>query len=113
MSSGYDPRRSQVKEEALSNFIMSTITGDLREVPGIGPVAQSKLEAVGISTTFGLIGQFLLLKEKDVCPVEHCDRFWFWLNDVGINSNRAGIIKCIAEKVDTMFPGIYDGTKYE
>jgi hypothetical protein len=81
-------------------------------VPGIGPAAKAKLAEKGISTTFGLIGQFLLLKEEGVGPIEHCDRFWYWLNAAGINSYRAGIVQCIAEKVDTMFPGIYDASKY-
>lgn len=53
-----------------------------------------------------------MLKDEGVGPVEHCDRFWYWLNDTGISAYRAGIVQCIAEKVDTMFPGIYDASKY-
>jgi hypothetical protein len=89
-----------------------SITGDITEVPGIGPAAKEKLADKGITTTFGLIGQFLLLKEEGVGPIEHCDRFWYWLNTAGISSHRAGIVRCIAEKVDTMFPGIYDASLY-
>eukprot|EP00604_Paraphysomonas_vestita_P002499 CAMPEP_0174819426 /NCGR_PEP_ID=MMETSP1107-20130205/2646_1 /TAXON_ID=36770 /ORGANISM="Paraphysomonas vestita, Strain GFlagA" /LENGTH=117 /DNA_ID=CAMNT_0016032879 /DNA_START=34 /DNA_END=387 /DNA_ORIENTATION=- len=112
MSQGYDPNRSQVKNDKLAEFIQSSITGDLEEVPGIGPAAKQKLSDKGISTTFALIGQFLLLKEEGVGPVEHCDRFWYWLHDAGVNSYRSGIVRCIAEKVDTMFPGIYDASQY-
>ena len=53
-----------------------------------------------------------MLKEKDVESVEHCDRFWYWLKDIGINSNRSGIVRAIAEKMDTIFPSIYDGACY-
>lgn len=31
---GYDPRRSNVKEDALADFIRAPITGELREVSG-------------------------------------------------------------------------------
>lgn len=101
-----------MKSDKLSEFIQASITGDLLEVPGIGPAAKAKLAEKGITTTFGLIGQFLLLKEEGVGPIEHCDRFWYWLNAAGINAHRAGIVQCIAEKVDTMFPGIYDASQY-
>ena len=43
---------------------------------------------------------------------EHCDAFWAWLRAKGLNAYRAGIVLCIAEKVNTMIPGIYDGTVY-
>lgn len=44
----------------------------------------------------------LLLK---VDSVEHCDKFWYWLQAKGINSNRSGIVNAIAEKVNTWIPG--------
>lgn len=96
-------------------------------MPGIGPAAREKLAEKGITTTYALFGQFLLLKEEGsifhsnsdvifffigVGPVEHCDRFWYWLKAAGINSNRSGIVQCVAEKLDTTFPGLYDGSMY-
>lgn len=40
-----------------------------------------------------------------VDSVEHCDKFWYWLQSKGINSNRSGIVNAIAEKVNTWIPG--------
>ena len=37
--------------------------------------------------------------------MEHCDKFWYWLQSKGINSNRSGIVNAIAEKVNTWIPG--------
>lgn len=37
--------------------------------------------------------------------MEHCDKFWYWLQAKGINSNRSGIVNAIAEKVNTWIPG--------
>jgi len=54
-----------------------------------------------------------MLKEEGVGPVEHCDRFWYWLQQIGISSHRGGIVKAIAEKLDTTFPGIYDSAAYD
>ena len=39
---------------------------------------------------------------------DHCDAMWFWLKDCGVNSHRAGIVRCLGEKVNTMIPGIYN-----
>jgi hypothetical protein len=47
-----------------------------------------------------------------VGPVEHCDRFWYWLKAAGIDSNRSGIVQCVAEKLDVTFPGLYDASMY-
>ena len=43
-----------------------------------------------------------------VDSVEHCDKFWYWLQAKGINSNRSGIVNAIAEKVNTWIPGECD-----
>ncbi len=101
------------------------------QVPGIGAANEQKLIEAGISTTFGLIGKYLSLKEAGVESVEHCDRsylfslliptihktpisfrFWFWLQSIGVNAGRNSIIQAIAEKMDVMFPGIYDKSSY-
>lgn len=48
--------------------------------------------------------RYLLLKGPDdkehkVSCVEHCDKFWAFLQSKGVNSYRSGIVQCIAEKV--------------
>ena len=113
MAEGYDKNRSSVSADKLSDFLRADVVADLQSVPSIGPAAVEKLAAVGITTTFQLFGQFLMLKDEGVEPVEHCDRFWYWLKDTGISSNRSGVVQCIAEKLDSMFPGLYDGSAYE
>jgi hypothetical protein len=62
--------------------------------------------------------QFLILKGPDsdnysVNSVEHCEKFWHWLQSVGITSHRSAIVKAIAEKMNTMIPGIYDASVYD
>jgi len=110
---GYDPNRSQVGEDKLRDFIQRPITGDLSEVPGVGPKAIERLRENDITTTYQLIGKYLSLKAENVQPAEHCDRFWYFLQGIHIDSHRAGIVQCIALKVDAMFPGIYDPALYE
>ncbi len=108
----YDPNKSQTSTDTLAAFIQAPITGNIREVPGIGKVAAERLAAQGITTTFGLIGQFLMFKQQGVDPRAHCDLFWDYLDSIGVDSHRSGIVRCIAEKTDTMFPGVYDATLY-
>lgn len=56
-----------------------------------------------------------MLKEEGVEPVEHCDRFYYWLKSVvppNASQFRAGIVNCICQKVNLTFPGIYDPDAY-
>ena len=38
-SAGYDPRRSRVSDDKMNEFLRGQLSGDLTEVPGIGPAA--------------------------------------------------------------------------
>ena len=100
------------------------ITGDLTEVPGIGPAAVKRLQECDdgeeqITNTWQLFGKFLMLKgpgrdgEIAVVPVVHTQKFWQWLANRGISSHRSAIVRCIAEKSATFFNGIYDANDYE
>lgn len=171
-SAGYDPRRSRVSDDKMNEFLRGQLTGDLLEVPGIGPAAVKKL-ALGdmdgdkVTNTFQLIGkvswvggggggggvhtvywlkvwiqfawyfdmnmkwsnktlpytnrpsiwQFLMFKGPDdgdakVTTREHMEKVWYWLQEKGISSHRSGIVRCIAEKMNAMMPGIYDASEY-
>lgn len=107
----------------MAEFQRGKLSGDLSEVPGIGPAAIKKLaEAENdddkITNTFQLIGRFLMLKGPDVDgnkveTREHMQKFWYFLQETGISSHRSGIVRCIAEKVNGMMPGIYDASQYD
>lgn len=97
---------------------MEAVSGNLIDVPGIGPAAIKKLEACEITNTYQLFGQYLLLKgpdseERKVECMEHSEKFWHWLKNIGIVSHRSAIVKAIAEKAAGFFPGIYDANMYE
>mmetsp|Transcript_17294 Transcript_17294/g.24428 ORF Transcript_17294/g.24428 Transcript_17294/m.24428 type:complete len:132 (+) Transcript_17294:125-520(+) len=120
---GYDPKRSRVSESTMADFQRGIITGDLQEVPGIGPAAAKKLaqsenEDEKITNTFQLIGKFLMMKGPDsgdhvVTSTEHMEKFWFFLQEKGISAHRSAIVKAIAEKMNSMIPGIYDASVYD
>mmetsp|Transcript_1251 Transcript_1251/g.1446 ORF Transcript_1251/g.1446 Transcript_1251/m.1446 type:complete len:134 (-) Transcript_1251:166-567(-) len=119
---GYDPNRSRVSDDKMNEFLRGQLTGDLTEIPGIGPAAVRKLregDADGdiVTNTFQLMGKFLMLKGPDdedekVGTREHMEKFWYWLQEKGISSHRSGIVRCIAEKMNAMMPGIYDASEY-
>lgn len=84
------------------------------QVPGIGEATEKKLRDNGITTTFQLIAKYLSFKDDGVGPVEHADRFYFWLKSLGTPAGfRAGIVHSIAEKLNVTFVGIYDPDAYE
>lgn len=64
------------------------------------------------------IFQFMMLKgpdtkdEKVEC-MEHCEKFWFWLQSKGISAHRSAIVKAVASKMNGALPGIYDSSMYE
>eukprot|EP01032_Pedospumella_encystans_P013559 gene13559-15603_t len=114
MSEGFHPEKSRVNSDTLADFIRAPLTGNLSEVPGIGPATEKKLRENGISTTYGLIGKYLSLKEEGVEPVEHADRFYFWLKSIDTPTGfRAGIVHALAEKVNSTFVGLYDADAYQ
>ena len=120
---GYDPRRSKVSDDKMEQWRTSQITGDLEEVPGIGPAAVKKLAEADlgpdkITNTYQLFGKYLMLKGPDVDghkveSFEHCEKFWQFLKNRGISSHRSAIVKAIAEKSATFFSNIYDANDYE
>lgn len=108
----------------MDKWRSAQITGDLTEVPGIGPASVQKLSDSDegpdrITNTFQLFGKFLMLKgpghgdEIMVEPIEHTQKFWEFLKNRGITSHRSAIVKAIAEKSATFFNGIYDANDYE
>lgn len=105
--SGYDPNKSKISQTRMGEFLLSDIDEEITTIPGIGESSKALLKEVDIETSYQLFGQFLMLKASGSTTQEHCDAFWFWLKDVGINSYRSGIIETIAEKLETSMPGIY------
>ena len=115
----YNPNNSQLSDTNLADFLRSEITGDLLEVPGISNKQIILLNRGGditdqITNTHQLIGKFLMLKmlnentNKPITSQEHCDKFLKYLKNKGITSHRNDIVMAIAEKTNTMFPGLYD-----
>jgi hypothetical protein len=118
MSTGFHPERyierSPFGDDSMGDWLMKEVTGDLRDLPGIGPVSVKALNKQGITTTYQLFGKFLSLKEEGVGSVELADRFWFWLDSAGTHAgSRAAIVLAVAEKLNLSFPGLYDGSLYE
>jgi hypothetical protein len=105
---GFDPSRSRVSYDTMAAFIASPVTDDILSVPGIGPATAEKLSNDNIDTTYQLIGLFLTLKGKNMTQQVHCDAFWFYLQSIGVNAARSGIVHSIAEKTNIMMPGIFE-----
>lgn len=104
----FDPNKSKVNEDTLSQFIASPIQASLQSVPGIGAHAEKLLHNNDIENTYQLIGSFLLIKKDNSSPLDHANDFWTFLFEIGIISHRSGIVHAIASKVNTMIPGIYE-----
>lgn len=105
----YDPSKTGISSDTLAAFVSGEVEGPLTQVPGVGPAAVSKLNAAGIYTTFQLIGKFLSFKGVGSRGSARaiCDALFHYLAEIGITSHRNSIVQALAEKLNTLFPGLY------
>ncbi len=94
-------------------FLQAQLTGDLKEVPGVGEACLVEFEKHGITTSFQLIGLLLSYKDKDATSADVIQRFWIKVNSIldrpsFHNNLKAVIVRAVAMKANTMFPGIYE-----
>ena len=96
-ATGFDIARSQVTADKLAEWLQEEISDDISQVPGIGPAAVKNLAKEqdgdpGVTTTWQLIGKFLMMKGAGFEKQTHCDAMWHWLDSKGVSSHRAGIV---------------------
>ena len=114
MAEGYAPGKTKINDDKLAEWLRSAITGNLEEVPGVGP-ANAKLLAAGdepVTNTYQLVGKFLSLKGDKMSVIEHCDRFYYWLQHKGVDAGRDNIVRALGDKCEVFMPGIYDESVY-
>jgi len=109
MTSGFDASKSRVSVDAMAKFLGSQISSDITSVPGVGPANKEKFADAGIHNTFQLLGKCLALfgPEAEVTKGKHADDMWHFLESIGIQSYRSGIIVALTEKLETMSPGSF------
>lgn len=113
----------QVSNETLEIWRASAVTGNLNEVPGVGPAAIKLFKEdpdpmTRVTNTHQLIGQYLMLKGPDdddnfVSVSELNQKFWFYLKAKGIKAHRSAIVLAISDKVASFFPGLHDANADE
>mmetsp|Transcript_80135 Transcript_80135/g.156700 ORF Transcript_80135/g.156700 Transcript_80135/m.156700 type:complete len:112 (+) Transcript_80135:71-406(+) len=106
----YDPKKTTINEDKLADWLKDKVTGDLEEVPGIGPANKATLEGQDIENTYQLIGKYLTFKKGTV--KEHQDAMFAWLKSIGVNSGRNNVVLALGEKCDIFMQGIYDSSIY-
>lgn len=101
---------SIISINAVDDFVVAPITGDLLEVPGIGPKSKANLQQDNendqrILNTFQLFGKFLTLKDDWMSEQAHLDAFWYYLKLKGVyGGKRSTAVKAIYDKVKLLFP---------
>jgi hypothetical protein len=99
------PRGDPAPPRALTTL---TPPAHPRPLVPAGDESAATLTARGINSAYQLLGYFLMLRGREMTTQAHCDRFYRWLrNEVGLRSNCHTIVRCIGERANTMFAGIY------
>ena len=108
----YDPSKIDERMSIYVGKFLARNNDDIEirnaSIPGIGPSAIELLEGEKIFLVCQLIGKFLSFKRAGITTQEHCDCFWIYLRDIGIEHNRSLIVQAIAEKTNSKLPGVYD-----
>lgn len=109
----FHPENSRVAADKLADFVRDQLDPEITSIPGIGPAAASIFADAGITTSYQLVGKFLSMKDSDIGPIEHVERFYQWLCALKISGgHRAGTVHALAEKLNIWFPGLYDADSY-
>jgi hypothetical protein len=78
-------------------WLTAPVTSDITIVPGIGVAGKEALESAGITTTYQLIGKFLMLNRDNKKFLEFLSQF------SAISKYRVTIVRAVAEKVAILF----------
>jgi hypothetical protein len=114
----YHPQNSLANDDQLLGFVQAQLTGDLgKDLLGVGPATVTALNNEGITTTFQLIAKYLSFKGIEdgemVDPKLHSQMFYQWLCEVNTAGKyRSTVVHCIAEKMNIVFPGLYEAEAY-
>lgn len=95
----------------MNIWLKEAISGELTQIPGIGDVNANHLRncSENITSSYQLMGKFLLMRGMSSTQVEQCDRFFAWLKDsAGIHYGRNSIVQAVATKMNIFFPGLYN-----
>jgi len=108
----YDPSKIDERMSVYIGKFLATNNDDVEiknaSIPGIGSSAIELLERGKVFLVCQLIGKFLSFKKAGRTTQEHCNSFWSYLKDIGIEHNRSLIVQAIAEKTNLKLPGVYD-----
>jgi hypothetical protein len=90
-------------EEA--RFVNSAWEEDLCSIPKVGPATKAALAAAGITTTYKLIGQFLMFREPGDNTQQRCNAMCDFLVGAGVSKALMHpITMALAKKLDRQFP---------
>jgi len=93
--------RITYSQDQIAEFLRAEVTGDLKEVPGLGSLSIQALRTGKacdkITNTFELIGKYLML---DANP----DKFCAFLKTKGVSQRRV-VTDAISEKCGLLLPG--------
>ncbi len=115
-SDEYDPKKSTISTEQMSEWLSAPISENIHQVPGLGaknafimagPNCRTPL-GDSITTPQQLLGMFMYLKTDNVSSIDHCNHFYGWLKSKGIHGNTDSIVLACVEKCRLAVPGLYN-----
>ena len=90
----------------LTTFLTSSLTGDLKEIPGIDDQKVQAFAEYGVTTSYQVFGTFLCLKRKNMKIDTHLDAFKDILREMNVDDDKGIIVNSIYLKSQIFVPSI-------
>lgn len=96
----FKPENSRISEATLEQWRNATVTGDLSQVPGISDATITALGRHNITSSFELMGYFLMQLGPNITVLEACNECKAMLEECGTPaSHRDAVVVGIGEKL--------------
>lgn len=96
-----------ISQDIVAEYILAPVRSELNIIPGVKEDVTDRLNSVGVTNTFQLIGTFLSFKRSDQTSLELRDSIINCFKKLGVNLELI-TVNTIMEKIDTMIPGFCD-----
>lgn len=101
MTTTYDATKSSTRAETVMGFLESFSPAmELKNVPGIGPVASTVLHDNGCTTIQCLLGIYLTGVEKNKTMQDTCNKFFMYVKGLCPKANAHTVTFAIAHLAD-------------
>jgi len=102
-----------MSHQQIAAFIVSPVTGNILEVPGVTEESRQILQKIGVVSSYQLFGMYLSAQGDGADKTEITKAFHARLNEIRYPFDLiTTCVQAVGEKLNISFPGVYDSALY-